>query len=255
MSTSPWAKRRKRIYGTGALILVAAVLIPIIFYASYTPPTCFDGKRNQGETDIDKGGPCKLLDARFIQPLSVQWARPFLIRHGFYNAVAYIENVNREAGIKDIIYKFRLYDSQNILVAERTGRTPIYPAKVFPIFESRIGTGERIPVRATFEFISPKKWEKMQDATKGIRVSNTKFDTTLGYPRITAEVKNNTLDRIRRIVLVATVFDTTGNAINASHTFLNKLDAGETQEIAFTWPEQFKQKVARIDVVPLVEAR
>lgn len=252
MSRSPWARRRQRIYGGGVIFVLLCILVPIIFFMTYAPPTCFDGSRNQGETDIDRGGPCALLDTRFIQPEAVQWARPFVVRDGFYNAVAYVENANKDAGAREVTYQFKLYDKENILIAERFGKTPLFPGKVFPIFESRIDVGQRVPARATFAFVSDIVWERMEDITRGLVVFNEKISNLDVAPRVDAEVKNTTLQTYRNVVLVATLFDASGNAINSSRTLLSTINPGEVLPIAFTWPQPFAQTATKLDIVPLV---
>lgn len=252
MAVSAWAKRRQIIYGGGVVFIVLSVLVPVIFFTTYEAPTCFDGKRNQGESDIDRGGPCKLLDARFVQSEAVKWARPFEVRDGYYNAVAYVENPNKDAGAQEVTYQFKLYDKDNILISERFGKTPLFPGKVFPIFESRIDVGKRVPVRATFAFVTDIVWERMEDATRGLVVFNERMSDLDTAPRVDAEVKNTTLQAYRNVVLVATIFDASGNAINSSRTLVSAIKPGEALPIAFTWPIHFNKVAAKLDIVPLV---
>tara|TARA_B100000745_G_scaffold262983_1_gene187260 strand:- start:6239 stop:6967 length:729 start_codon:yes stop_codon:yes gene_type:complete len=239
-------------YGTGVMVFFLALAIPLVFFSIYEPASCFDGKKNQGETAPDLGGPCILLDPAFVQPIAVQWTRSFAVRDGFYNAISYVENNNKEAGVTNVRYIFKLYDARNILIAERTGETPIYPGKVFPIFEGRIDTGNRVPVRATFDFLTDKVWEKMLDPSRGIVVFNETIENRDTTPRVDAEVKNTTLESYRNVVLIATVFDANGNAINASRTIISRIDPTESLPVAFTWPAAFSEKVTRVDIVPLV---
>src|SRR3989344_7429415 len=89
-----WASRRRTFYILGiVLFFMVTVGIPAAIFL-YKPPTCFDGKQNQEETAVDKGGPCLLLDERTLVPHAVVWSRSFEVRDGTYSAVAYIENPN-----------------------------------------------------------------------------------------------------------------------------------------------------------------
>lgn len=238
-------------YAAGVLGVFLLVTIPVVFNALYEPASCFDGKQNQGETAIDRGGPCALLDVSRLEPHAVLWARSFAVRDGFYNAVAYIENPNQNAGVFDAGYQFKLYDSRNVLVAERSGRVPIPPGKVFPIFESRIDTGNRIPVRTIFSFTNTFNWERMRDPVEGIQVSNERLSGQNSAPRLDAELYNTTTIDKQNVVVIATIFDTAGNAIAASRTIVPRLLPNEREAIAFTWPHPFTTPVARIDIVPL----
>jgi len=251
MATSQWARRHQLLYGGGVLLFFLVLLLPIIFYITYTPASCFDGKLNQSETDVDKGGTCVLLDERYVQPHAVLWSRTFAVRDGFYNAVAYIENPNQNAGVLDAVYQFKFYDEKNILIAERFGRTSIIPEKVFPIFEGRIDTGNRIPARTTFGFVNDFKWERMKDTTVGLTVINEKVSDIGTTPRVDAELYNTTVEPFTDISLVATLFDASGNAFASSRTLVQNVEPGEKKSITFTWPEPFADEIARIDIIPL----
>lgn len=252
MSTSVWARRRQIIYGGAVLTTLLAIIVPIVIVSTREEPTCFDGIRNQGETDVDRGGPCVLLDTRLLQQEAILWVRPFKVRDGFYNAVAYIENPNTQAGASEVTYQFKLYDDQNILITERIGVLPLFPNKVFPIFESRLDVGNRVPVRATFSFIEPIVWEKIIDDAAGLVIFNQRLTADGSMPRVDAEIRNTTLNTRRNVIVVATVFDADGNAVNASRTLVSKIDPGETAPIAFTWPDAFDQTAVKLDIVPMV---
>lgn len=251
MATSDWAKNRQIMYGTGVFLFFFVIIAPIVFFSVYKPPSCFDGKLNQTETAIDRGGPCQLLDTNYVQPHAVLWSRTFPVRDGFYNAVAYIENPNQAAGVYDAAYQFKLYDERNILIAERFGRVPVFPGKVFPIFESRIDTGNRVPVRTFFSFVSDFTWERMEDPTLGISIINEKLSGVETSPRIDAVVRNNTVLAKEDVVIITTLFDPAGNAMASSRTLVERIVPNEEIPIAFTWPHPFSADVARVDIVPL----
>ncbi len=239
-------------YLTGSIAFFA---IPIAIVTSvwlYEAPTCFDNKMNQGETRVDRGGPCQLLDENRLVPHSILWARTFQVRTGVHSAIAYIENPNPKAGVMEAPYRFRIYDARNILVAEREGTTPIMPGVTTPIFEGTIASGDRTAVRAFFEFTAPLVWERLTDRSSNIVVSDKKTDGEETTPRVTAKIKNNDVVDMRNITIVATVFDTAGNAFAVSSTIIPLLNAGEIIPISFTWPAPFERRLARVDVLPTI---
>jgi len=239
------------IYGGGVFLFLFAITAPFIFVTNYKTPTCFDGKQNQNETSIDRGGPCVLLDSRSIKPITTLWSRSFPVRKGFYDAVAYIENPNENAGVYSATYQFKLYDNKNILIAERFGTTPIFPGKVFPIFESKIDTGNRIPARAFFNFVTDFTWARIKDPTYGIKIINEKTSELNTSPRVDAVMRNDNLTVRENIIVVATLFDNAGNAIASSRTLVKKINSDEEIPIAFTWPQAFSSEVAKVDIVTL----
>lgn len=248
-----WASRRRLIYLTGiAVFLLIVIGGPIAYKVLSVPATCVDGKQNQGETDIDKGGPCPMLDERLLSPSSILWARSFRIRDGAYNSVAYIQNSNKEAGTGRVGYRFGLYDSANVLVAEKEGFTFIMPGAVTPIFAGPIDTGNRVVTHTYFEFTEPVLWERMVDRKADISVTDKQVFAPESSPRVTALVENTSVASLENTLFVVAVFDTAGNAIAASETLLQRLEPREAREIVFTWPTAFPSRPSRVDVIPLV---
>jgi len=250
-----WAAERRALYFFGvALFLILLISIPIVIKL-YEPDTCFDKKQNQGETAPDKGGPCNALDERALAPVSILWSRSFKIRDGFYTSVAYAQNSNDNAGIRSLKYKFGLYDSKNVLIAEREGTTFIMPAGITPIFESGIDTGNREVAHTYIEFTEMPLWERVNDPAAVITLNNKEITNIANAPRLEASVTNTSVAPLSDISVVAVIFTTSGNAFAASRTTLSNLLAGEKKPIIFTWPEGFEFRVGRIDIFPLIMPR
>ncbi len=248
-----WANKMRRIYITGFILLVVIVATPGVYKYFTKPATCFDGVQNQGETAIDRSGPCRLLDAKTLKPLNELWARSFAVIPGLYSAITYVENPNLNGGIRNIKYIFKLYDENNIIVAEKTGETFIPPGKVVPIFEGNLQAGNRVPKRTTFQFIERPIWEVMQgDRAAEIIVAEKQLKEVGGAPRASAEIQNRGVYALSRLVVVAVLFDEAGNAIGASRSVIESLPAGSSHNVVFTWPKAFESFVARVDIVPLL---
>ncbi|MDZ4226933.1 MAG: hypothetical protein U1D26_00465 [Patescibacteria group bacterium] len=248
-----WASRRRGIYLASTVAFFAVIVGgPLSYWYFSIPATCHDGIRNQGETSADKGGPCLLLDERAIQPYGVLWTRAFKVRDGTYNAIAYLQNPNKGAGVASARYRFSLYDADNILIAEREGGHFIMPGSITPIFESRIDTGNRIVARTYFEFTTTLMWERMQNNATVIAIGDKVLSDTGATPRLTARVENGSVADLFNPAFVSVVYDTFGNALAASQTTLSRLNAGSSEQIVFTWPAPFSSSVGRVDITPLL---
>jgi hypothetical protein len=253
-----WASRRRFLYIFCFLLVVGSVTIIPLWIHFYKPGDCFDGKQNNAETAIDKGGDCSLLDERALLPVTVVWARTMPVRvpgqeQGSYSAVAYIENPNVNAGVMQAPYRFKLYDSDNVLVAEAEGVTYVMPGTVTPVFEGGINTGHRKAARVYFEFTTPLVWERLYDATEPITVPTKDVVTPNTEPRLNAVVKNGSVSDLRNTQFVATIFDTAGNAFAGSATEVQFLERGKQQDVVFTWSEPFPYLPGRIDVLPVMK--
>ena len=250
MST-PWAARRNTIYLSvvvGFFVIVFG--IPLLL-ALQREPTCFDGKQNHDEQGPDCGGSCSLLCEFQVKPLSIQWARSFKAGDGVYNATAFIENPNFNAAVMEVPYVFKLYDERNVLVVEREGSTFISTDGITPIFEARISTGESDITRTFFEFTGPIRWHRIRDE-KLIKNLEHELITPFSSPRINAVIENEDINELIDVEVVGVVFNTKGNAIAASQTYIDFLPKLSKETIFFTWREPFVDTVGRVDVIPRI---
>ena len=248
-----WGSRRRN---TVLIILSVVVLVPTAFLAYfllYEEPTCFDEKQNGDEIGVDCGGSCELLCKSSVIDPVVLWSRYFTVGPGVYNALAYVENPNPDAGIEEIGYTFRLYNSENVLIQEKKGKVRIPPKAIFPITENGLFTDKLRPTRVSFEFDEDFIWKKSLPQKPLIQVRDETLENTDAEPRLRVEIENTSILKIKDIDVVAILYDDEDNAIRSSTTFIKTLDRGQRQEINFTWPAPFEVPIAKIEVIPLYE--
>ncbi len=251
-----WASRRRSAYIFGVIAFFGVLIAgPLLYWYAGIQETCFDGIQNQGESAVDKGGPCQLLDERTLTPHAILWTRALQVRDGTYSVVAYVENPNENAGVMLAPYRFRLYDDRNVLVAERLGATYVMPGTITPFYEGAIDTGNRSVARAYLEFTAPLVWERLFDATRPIVVATKDLTDPGSSPRLVARIQNTSVADLQDVQFVAVIFDTAGNAIEASSTVVPSLEDGDEKEIVFTWPDPFEYVPGRTDVLPILEPK
>lgn len=246
-----WASQRRFKYL--AILLAPPLLIFVVWLvlSMQTEPTCFDGERNQDELGIDCGGVCQLLCPSQVSPIALLWHRSFPINSQYYNAVAFIENPNFDAAVLEVPYVFILYDAEGVLVTERRGAAEIATDGITPIFESRIHVGNRTPVRTEFRFEGPLRWHTLR-SPKNVKVlthETTNIDTE---PRVTATLRNEGLNELKDINVVAVVFDVDGNALLASQRLIEIFPGQSDETIVFSWPQPLNQEVGRVDIIPRI---
>lgn len=245
--------RRRILYLTGvAIFFIVLVGLPVAYKLTTVPPTCHDGQQNQSETAPDRGGPCPLVDTARLSPSSVLWTRSFKIRDGSYSATAYIQNPNDHAAVARMAYLFKLYDAQNILVAERRGETYVMPGGITPVYEPDIDTGQRGVTHAFFEFTSAATWQHYEDTSRAVKVTDRNLSDEISSPRLEATAENTSVSTLSDIRFIAVIFDTAGNAFASSATHVDRLAGGESAQIVFTWPNPFVLQVGRIDIIPVL---
>lgn len=219
-------------------IVFLLIIIPV-FILYYKMPTCSDGKKNGAETGVDCGGACDLLCSfEGLNPI-ILWSRAFKVTNGVYSAVAYIQNPNINSET-EVSYVFKLYDSNNALISTKANRTFIPKNKVLAIFEQNISVGEKVPVRATFEFTSEMAWRKNSAVQPELVITQKSLVGEETRPRVDAVIENKSIETVEQIEVVAVVYDSLGNAFAASRTFVDKLAKDESARISFTWLQPFK---------------
>lgn len=235
-TTKAWASWRRVQYCTGftAFFLVIAGYVYLSNF--YKAPTCFDDRQNGDEAGVDCGGNCVRICAFSVSQPVVKWSRSFRVTEGVYNAVAYVENLNRDAASASVAYTFTLYDEAGI-ITERKGVTILPPDGLYPIFEGRIDTGRRKPTRTFIEIEPPEVWQPATVGREQFSVTERELEEADNRPRLNAVLRNNGLEEVKEVEVIATIFDVNGTALASSRTFVDNFSPRSDTQIFFTWPE------------------
>lgn len=242
-----WAFWRRVQYIFLLVFLLGAAGAFVYVQYGYTEPTCFDGLLNGDEHDVDCGGSCERICAVEIIPPRVVWAESFRITDGQYNAVAYVENRNTGIGTPKLTYTMTLKDAEGV-ITERTGSTVFPPGSVYPLFEGKILTGDRVPTQTIVTFAPTVVWQKGSLSREQFELKRRdllQVDTT---PRLTAELYNKTLEEARDVEIVATIFDAGKRPLTASRTVVPLFAGRSTETVVFTWPHPISKTVRSCEV-------
>lgn len=234
-------------YGTGFGLFWILVFTLVYYQYFYNAPTCFDNGQNGSEQATDCGGTCTRICAFTVTKPEATWARSFKVQDGQYNAVAYIANKNKIAASPKLTYTFALYDAQG-LITERKGETILPPDSVYPVFETRLSTGGRVPTQT---FITLDEVEVWLPATVGrdqFTITDRELKEADGTPRLDAKIRNNALTQANKVEVVATIFDAKGNALTSSRTFIDNFAPRSEASVVFTWPEPIAKTVRSCEV-------
>lgn len=246
-----WGTRRRN---SIIFVFVLIVLIPasiVVWNLYYTPPNCFDGVQNGDERGVDCGGSCALLcQSSIIDPIIV-WKREFSVAPGIYNVVAYVENPNPDAGVKDAQYVFKLYDKENTLLYERKGITNLRPKEILPIVENTLFTDKLEATRVSFEFTNDLVFEKMEPFRPVIVVKDEILTEIESTPKVEAILQNTDILPISKVMAVVILYDADNNAIASSSTIVDRIGKDEAVPIVFTWPAPFSADISRIEIIPI----
>lgn len=242
-----WAFWRRVQYTTGLLVILSCIGVLVYYTQWYSTPTCTDGIQNAEERGVDCGGVCAKVCIADVTPLEILWVKSFQVVDGQYNAVAYIENRNRSIGSPEVMYSMKLFDNEGLII-ERRGSTVIPPDGVYPIFEGRIQTGERIPTKTTIEFDSNVTWLPTTAGREQFTLERRDLRDADGTPRLNAALRNNAQGEAKDVEIIATIFDKKGNPLTAARTVVEYFRGRTTENVIFTWPEPIAKTLRSCEV-------
>ena len=217
------------------LVFAVIVAIGIIWYANYTPPSCFDFKQNQDEEGADCGGKNCIPCANKIAEPTILWSRFFVLKDGFVDGAALIENPNEFLEAKEITYGFKVYDDKNVLIAVRENTTFMDPGARVLLLEPEISIQNRTPARAVLE-IRKAVWGQKDPSALQIKIMQADPFLDDPFPRLSARVKNEAPEPYRNIEIGAVIW-VNNQAVGVSRTIVDILNINEERDVVFTWPK------------------
>lgn len=243
-----WAFWRRVQYGTGFGLFLSMIFTGVYFGFFYESPQCFDGAQNGRETGVDCGGGCIRICAAEVVPPRVVWAKSFRVVDGQYNAVAYVENRNQAVASPVVEYTFTLLQGSTT-IAQRTGKTILPPGSTYPVFEGRIGVPVGLSPTETILTLSPVDlWVPAVVGREQFRTTDITLSGVDASPRLRAVVENTTINSVRDVEVVATIFDADGNPVTASQTLVDELPGQQGREVFFTWPQPIAKTIRSCEV-------
>ncbi len=243
-----WAFWRRVQYGTAFFIVLGLIGLGAYYMYVYKEPTCFDQLQNADETGVDCGGSCERVCRFEIITPTVLWTDSFKIIDGQYNLVAYVENRNTTIGSPALPYTFKLFDAQG-LITEVKGVTVFPPDSVYPIFEGKVLTGTRVPTRTTIEFDEESvTWMPGEVGREQFTLENRELENADSKPKLTALIKNNSLNEAKDVEIIATIFDASRRPLTVARTFVDIFPPRATEMVTFTWPEPIAKSLRSCEI-------
>lgn len=243
-----WGARRQLSILVGFVLLIGAA-VGVLFYTLAPDSTCFDGKKGRTELGIDCGGSCRAVCEDEVADVLVRWSKVIPVSSGQYDVAAFITNPNDRFVVGELRYTFKVFDENNILITERSGRTYVGPRDEFVIYEPRVNTAARTPRRTSIIFEDPP-WERIETVPgPTVFVRNQQFESSR-RPLITAEVVNSGNYEQRNLEVSAVLMEADRNVFAVSRTVIDVLAPQGSQQLLFSWPQQFSQQPAFIELYP-----
>jgi hypothetical protein len=248
-----WSTKRRLVYASATVFVVAAVLVYTFRETIFPAPTCFDSKKNGYESGVDCGGTCSLKCEAETTPLVVKWSMAVPVGKNLYDIVAMVSNKNIDNAPKGLGYTFLLYNAGGALILSTTGTTLVPVDGDFPIIKQNVALTAKPKQVNTLLFDGPHFAAAERSTSPTIIVSNTHYEAGVP-PRVYAALTNTKRTVISNLQVRAVLYDGNDNAYAVGQSIIPRLDKEESKEVSFLWSEPLPQAPTKIRIYPILDS-
>ncbi len=218
-------------YGAGYLTVLFLFVFAVYLIWFKPAPTCFDARKNQGETGVDCGGPCLPCEIKTLIPLEISWQKNLPADNQTIIA-AEIKNPNLDWGADFFTYSINIYNNNGELIKTVKRNSFIYAAEIKYLLEpleiSPKEIGRTEISFADFNWKSANEFKKPLIQTREIKNEETAIS---GY------LTNNNAFKLSKIRVFGFLYNQYGIISAASKTELENIDAFEEQFFKINFPK------------------
>jgi hypothetical protein len=245
-----WEFKRKIIYALAAIIIIVAISVLTFRERFFPDPTCFDGKKNGFEVNIDCGGTCALVCKEDVNELSVVWAKAIRASRNSYDLVSLVANTNIDNASRNIGYTFSLYDEEGGLMQTLTGSTTAPLDGKFPLIIQYVPLSKP-PTNVTVTLQDGPHYKVLESPTSPtVKILDRRYEAG-SIPRVYATVANTKRIDIFKLPVRVLLFDGNDNVYAVGQTIIESLPKEGVQEIIITWDAPLPYPPTRIGVYPI----
>lgn len=226
----------------------------VFWYFTAPSATCFDQKLNQGEKEIDCGGPCspckEIVQARDISIDEIASAPG---GNNTYDVVAKISNPNDSMGAKTFNYSFSIKDVSGTVIATSEGTSFILPSDTRYIAQLGLKTADGAAPASIDVTISDAQWDNLANVGKPqIGVYNKKFGAAAdgNGSEVEGVIRNESSYDLKKIDVTIVLRDEKGKIVGINTTQRDSVRSKEQQDFHVSWPYPLGADVQKIDVDP-----
>jgi len=234
---------------------IILILIGYLFHLLSKPaPTCFDGIKNQGEEEIDCGGPCPPCEIKRLSPIKIYWSK-FVYTQGqfYYDLVTKIENPNPKYGTGNLPYEFKLFNQKGEEVANYEGSTYILPSQTKYVIKTKLFSPEKAK---KIEFkIKDFQWQQLKKDFKKpyLLIRNKKYyseNIENAFSQASGVVYNDSEFDFDQVKINIILFDKNGRIVGLNQTDMQTLLSKENRYFVTKWFYKIPEEVSSMEVEP-----
>lgn len=236
-------------------LIFLAIAFGVYFLFLKPASTCSDGKLNQGEEQIDCGGPCSSCEIKTLKSVKIRWVKALRTNDQNYDLVARIENPNQNYGLRSFGYKFSLYDLNNQLIAEKSGRSFIVPRGEGYLLEFKVPVNGSL-AKVVLEPDKNVQWERIKDyLPPEVGVLDKKYEVLKNgtvFSQASANIKNSSHFDYKNVGVAVVVFGSDGEPMAVNSTSLDLLSSGQERRVSTPWFFEVFGDATNLDIKPEV---
>lgn len=240
---------KKVIYGIGYLLIIAFIFYLSVRPSFEVPPSCFDNIKNQGEEDVDCGGPCEIACyAKYATPLEIT-GQPLLFKDvetGKLFTFFFIQNKNSNVGSHRFYFTLKFFDKDGNFVGETKESSAILPLESRNFLVEYNDSVYNIDRIAKAEItIDEVIWSKSVEFSSPDIVLNEKpYLTKEGRNLvIIGRLYNNSIFDLSKVKIIALVLNKYGDPIFAGQTLRENFKSYESNDFKIFVPAKFFENV------------
>jgi hypothetical protein len=239
------ASRRVKQFAYGLLYLLIVAGIAVVVRSAFltVPPTCSDGRQNQGEEDVDCGGPCmscKVGDLSII----IKEKRYFdLSRIGKTTFYLQFENPTTEFWVKKFDYTLNVYNTLGVRVGSFSGTSSLAPGGKRPVAIVAANIDARDISRTDLGIMDPEWAPLVEYHVDGISITDMKTQSISGNRiYVSGVATNNVAATAKKLDITAIFKDREAQIVNASMTTIDEIPPFSKKNFEiFLTPDQISQ--------------
>lgn len=227
----------------------------------FSPPTCFDGFKNQGEEGVDCGGPCQSCEIKTL-------AYPVILKKVFFldpegnafDAAIQLKNPNSNWGLRAFNYQIDFKDSSgHTLPGSLFGKSFLMPNTTQWLMETaKFAPAETKEIELKIN-TSTLEWSKVRSYVMEdkfvIRDQHFRLLTppAVGYAELTGRIENKSPFNVKDVEIQGILYDRDKRIISFGRTTLFSLASKEVREFRIFWPKKFLNRNPVADFEVLVK--
>ena len=245
-----WELKRKLVYALAFVLTLFAASLFLLRGVLFPEPTCFDGKKNAFESDIDCGGTCSLMCTSEVNELSVLWSRAIRVGLNTYDVAALLSNTNINNASREVGYTFTLYGEDSSVLKTISGSTTAPLDGKFPLIVQNVSIPQT-PSDVVVTLTDGPHYKVIESPTSPtVKILSRRYEAG-SIPRVYATIANTKRIEITNLPVRVILFDTNDNAYAVGQTLIPFLGKEGVQEIIVTWDEPLPYPPTRIGIYPI----